>query len=207
VNIAYPLENAPLFEQIAARGAVISEFPIDSPPVPENFPRRNRIVSGMSRGVFVIEADERSGALITARQACDDHGRPVFALPGRVDNRMSAGPHMLIRDGATLVTKLEDILDGLGPLPHQAIESLPESVTAYVVARPAEAAAPDVDLELLSAGQRTIIAHLDGEPVSVDQIIERSGLDASAVMRELTFLCLKGLVRRAGGQMFVRARR
>ncbi|HSV13394.1 MAG TPA: DNA-processing protein DprA, partial [Tepidisphaeraceae bacterium] len=202
VNIAYPPENAPLFEQIASRGAVVSEYPIDSPPVPENFPRRNRIVSGMSRGVLVIEADERSGALITARQACDDHGRPVFALPGRVDNRMSAGPHMLIRDGATLVTKLEDILDSLGPLPQQVMESMPESLKEEVLTPPAQPspreAPAGIDLELLSEGQRQIIAHLDGEPVSVDQIIERSGLDASAVMRELTFLSLKGVVRRVG---------
>src|SRR5205807_9834731 len=113
---------AALFEKMAARGAVVSEFPLGTRPKPERFPRRNRIVSGISRGVLVVEADERSGALITARQACDDHGRPVFAVPGRVDNRLSAGPHRLIREGATLVTKLEDVLEGLGPLPAGADE-------------------------------------------------------------------------------------
>src|SRR5690606_27078295 len=114
IDITYPPENQSLFEQIAARGAVISEYPIGTQPLAENFPRRNRIVSGMSRGVLVIEADTRSGALITARQAADDHNRPVMAIPGRVDNPLSAGPHALIRDGATLVTSLEDILDALG---------------------------------------------------------------------------------------------
>src|SRR6185436_4431516 len=118
IDVVYPPENAALFEQIAQRGAVMSEYPLGTPPVAENFPRRNRIVSGMSRGVLVIEADERSGALITARQACDDHGRPVFALPGRVDNKMSGGPHKLIREGAVLTASLEDILDNLGPLPE-----------------------------------------------------------------------------------------
>ncbi len=122
VDVAYPPENAALFEQLARRGAVVSEYPMGTPPVAENFPKRNRLVSGMSRGVLVTEADERSGALITARQAADDHNRPVFALPGRVDNKLSVGPHMLIRDGATLVTRLEDILDDLGPLPAAVVE-------------------------------------------------------------------------------------
>jgi DNA processing protein len=194
INIAYPPENAALFEQIAARGAVLSEYPIDAPPAAENFPRRNRIVSGMSRGVLVIEGDERSGALITARQACDDHGRPVFALPGRVDNKMSIGPHLLIRDGATLVTGLADIIDSLGPLPTQAMESTPTE------AKP-EIAAPIPTINLTDQ-QKLILSHLGSEAAGVDQIMELSGLDAPVVMSELTLLCLKGAVRRVDGQTF-----
>jgi DNA processing protein len=184
-----------LFEQIAQRGAVLSEYPIDAPPAAENFPRRNRIVSGMSRGVLVIEGDERSGALITARQACDDHARPVFALPGRIDNKMSIGPHLLIRDGATLVTGLQDIIDGLGPLPTQAME--------VMAAEPviAETSTP-IPTITLTDQQKLILSHLGTEAAGVDQIMELSGLEAPVIMSELTILCLKGAVRRMEGQTF-----
>lgn len=203
VDVAYPPENESLFRQIAQRGAVVSEFPLGTPPLAENFPRRNRIVSGMSRGVLVIEADVRSGALITARQACDDHGRPVFALPGRVDNKMSAGPHKLIRDGAVLTEAIEDILDNLGPLPEGADD--PGLFTA-------PAAEPDLPREAtaalpgLTSEQSAILAQLDGESLSADAIIERTALPAAVVMRELTMLALRGAVRRIDGQTFARAR-
>ena len=117
VDVPYPPENEPLFSQISdGCGAVVSEHPLGSPPRKENFPRRNRIISGMSRGVLVVECEEKSGALITARQA-DEHNRPVFAVPGRVDNPMSGGPHALLRTGAFLAATLEDVSDNLGPLP------------------------------------------------------------------------------------------
>jgi DNA processing protein len=218
LDTIYPPENGPLFDQIAKRGAMISEYPLGTAPLSDNFPRRNRIVSGMSRGVLVIEADERSGALITARQAADDHNRPVFALPGRVDNAMSAGPHKLIRDGATLVTKLEDILDGLGPLPHEAMEpqlwdlriddATPEKVLeGSAPAEPAgrEPDPPKAEAASLTESQRLILTHLNTEPAAVDQIIERSELPANVVLRELTFLSLKGVVKRIDGQTFARS--
>jgi DNA processing protein len=200
VDVPYPPENAALFDQIAQRGAVVSEYPLGTPPIAENFPRRNRIVSGMTRGVLVIEADERSGALITARQACDDHGRPVFAIPGRVDNKLSIGPHRLIRDGATLVTGLEDILEGLGPVPHSAVVEtnfLASTSEREVAASATPQAAVRAEPVGLSDQQRSILLHLD-EPLDVDAIIERTTLPAHQVLQELTFLSLRGLVRREG---------
>jgi DNA processing protein len=200
VDNVYPPENKSLFEQIAQRGAVMSEYPLGTPPVAENFPRRNRIVSGMSRGVLVIEADERSGALITARQACDDHGRPVFALPGRVDNKMSVGPHKLIRDGAVLVMGLDEIIEGLDPLPQGAIEPMlfdqpqPEAAAEPVAREPVG----------LSEQQQKILLGIDSEPTNVDTIVERSNLPVHLVLQDLTFLTLKGVVRRVDGQTFAR---
>jgi DNA processing protein len=210
VNVAYPSENAALFEQIAEHGAVLSEYPIDTPPLAENFPKRNRIVSGLSRGVLVVEADERSGALITARQAGEDQGRIVFALPGRVDNNLSIGPHKLIRDGATLVTKLEDILDDLGPLPAEAMEessNASEDGQSQAIPENPPVAEPSAPISFnLSESQQTILDHLDGDPQTIDTLIDRTGLDASIIMRDLTYLTLKGAVQREAGQTYRRAR-
>jgi DNA processing protein len=207
VDIPYPPENAEFFHTIAKSGAVLSEYPLGTPPNKENFPRRNRIVSGISRGVLVVEADERSGALITARQAADDHNRPVFAVPGRVDNPLSAGTHQLIRDGAVLAAKLEDILDALGPLPDEATDvplfphadapNQPATVLPYSdVAAPPETP--------LTQTQNALLAALDSDAAAVDTIIERCGLPAHVVFQELTFLTLKGLVRRIDGQTYAR---
>lgn len=202
LDVPYPPENVNLFSQIAEHGAVVSEFPLGTPPNKENFPRRNRIVSGMSRGVLVIEADERSGALITARQAGDDHGRPVFAMPGRVDNPLSAGPHQLIRDGATLVARLEDILEGLGPLPQSVLEPmlfLPTTESEAPARVEAQSPPPG-----LSQRQQTIFDQMERDPVNVDVLVERTELPAHVVLQELTFLTLKGHVRRIDGQNFAR---
>lgn len=211
VDVAYPPENAGLFEQITKRGAVVSEFPLGTPPNKENFPRRNRIVSGMSRGVMVVEADTKSGALITARQAVEDHDRPVFALPGRVDNPQSAGPHKLIREGAVLVTCLDDILHELNPLPSDAVEPglFTASFAEMIDDAPTptkEQASPEVSLPLdgLSERQRSILSELGTDPAAVDVIIERTALPAHVVLQELTFLTLKGRVKRIDGQTYVR---
>lgn len=204
VDVPYPPENAPLFNQIAERGAVISEYPLGASPARENFPRRNRIVSGLSRGVLIVEADERSGALITARQAGEDHGRVVFALPGRVDNPLSTGPHQLIRDGATLVTKLEDILEALGPLPAEAQE--PTLFSGAVSTRPEsqQEAKSNPPIALLTDRQKKLISAMrEGESINVDTLVERSGLPAHEILQDLTFLTLKGQVKRQDGQTYL----
>jgi DNA processing protein len=183
----------------------------NTPPLAENFPKRNRIVSGMSRGVLVVEADERSGALITARQAGVDQGRVVFALPGRVDNKLSIGPHQLIRDGATLVTKLEDILEDLGPLPAEAMEAITisdEPTTTPVSSVPVDSAPviSDRPLVQLSPTQQKIVDHLGVDSLGVDAIVEATGLDVAGIMPELTVLTLRGVIRRVGGQSYCLAK-
>jgi DNA processing protein len=194
VDVAYPPENTALFDQIAGRGAVVSEFPMSSSPLRENFPRRNRIISGLSRGVLVVEADIASGALITARLACDSHNRPVFAIPGRIDNAMSAGPHALIRDGAVLTTGLEEIIENLGPLPHDISGSASEGL---------EDSEPPLLPIPLDERQRKIVETIDSEPTALDTIIARTELPAELVMQGLTMLTLRGVVKRVDGQNYL----
>ncbi len=197
IDVPYPPENLELFHTIANRGAVLSEYPFGTPPLADNFPRRNRIVSGMSRGVLVIEADERSGALITARQAADEHNRVVMAIPGRVDNPQSAGPHKLIRQGATLVTRIEHIIEAVGAL-DASIPEMPLFEQAD------EKPAPK--LSTLSNDQQTILEQVTVEPQNVDTITELCGLDVPIVQRELMYLTLKGRVRRVNGQEYILVR-
>jgi DNA processing protein len=209
IDNVYPPENKELFEQIARRGAVISEYPLGTPPVAENFPRRNRIVSGMARGVLVIEADEKSGALITARQAADDHDRPVFALPGKVDNPLSAGPHKLIRDGAILARNLDDLIEGLGPLPEAATQpTLFSGHATLAEARPpgppAVARAAAAAVIGLTDRQSALLSLMGSEPMNIDVLIDRSALPPQEVLQEMTMLTLRGQVKRVDGQTFVR---
>jgi DNA processing protein len=178
----YPPENARLADQIAARGgAVVSEFPFGSAPLPDNFPRRNRVIAGWSRCTVVVEAAERSGALVTARCALDE-GRDVLAVPGHPSHRGSAGTNQLIRDGAVLVRGAGDVLLELG-LPAAA---------------PGGAAAEaEVADRVLGSLRRDV-------PSSLDEIQVRSGWSTPELLARLAELELEGRVRRLPGATFVR---
>lgn len=208
VDQVYPPENRELFDRIVAQGAVVSEFPLGTPPNAENFPRRNRIVSGFSRGVLVVEADVKSGALITVKYAVEDHQRPVFAIPGRIDNPLSAGPHRLIRDGATLVETLSDLLDNLGPVPEAVRSAAPPEPTLFTPKAEAiepikKEPTPD-NFIALSERQTAILTAMGTDVLDVDSISERSSIATNFILQELTMMTLRGAVERVEGQRFVR---
>ena len=190
----YPSENRKLFDWIVAedRGAIVSELPMATPVKGQNFPRRNRIISGLSQGVLVVEAARKSGSLITARLA-DEQGRSVFALPGRVDNPFSQGANQLIRDGAVLVQTLDDVLEQLDDLGQTIADAADDTADA-------DTAAPRVALDQT---ERKIVDALGGEPLSVDQISVAADLPAHEVVAAMTTLTLKGLVSRQPGNAFL----
>ena len=188
----YPPEHDQLAREVADSGALISESPMRQLPLAGLFPQRNRIISGLSLGVVVVEATPRSGSLSTARHATDQN-REVFAVPGPVDSLPSRGCHSLIRDGARLVETVDDILEELGPLVRE-VKSRPEEPA---VRHPVELS--------LSDQERTLLGKLDDRPVSVDELIVGSGLTASQVMATLSVLEMRRLIRRLPGPRFVRA--
>ncbi len=174
----YPARHRELAHVIASRGALVSEYPLGTPPLPENFPIRNRIISGLSLGTLVVEAALQSGSLITARLATDQ-GREVFAIPGSIHSPQARGCHALIRQGAKLVETAQGILEELGPLAGLTRRALPES---------ADAALP------LDPSMRALLEHIGHDPVTVDVLMERSGLTADAVSSMLLQMELNGLV-------------
>lgn len=188
----YPSEHAGMFDRIVAEGgAVMSELPMNTPPQPKQFPARNRIISGLSLGVLVIEAAMRSRALITARQCVEDHGRSCMALPGRVDSPASAGCHKIIREGwATLVTGLPDVLDCLG----DAGEVLKAGVSVN-----SEPPREDNLFERSMSDAQRKIVQATANAVTLDQIVALSGLPVEQVQSELTMLEIRGVVKRSGG--------
>ncbi len=199
----YPAKHRELAHAIAERGALVSELPPGSPPLAENFPRRNRIISGLSLGVLVVEAAAQSGSLITARQAAEQ-GREVFAIPGSIHNAMAKGCHILLRQGAKLVEAAADILEELAPLLVAATTNTPAPAATAKTADIAEsvsASPPPADLD---PEYQQLLELLGHDPVSIDLLIERCGLTAEAVSSMLLILELQGYVSAAPGGLYSR---
>jgi len=193
IDVCYPKENKKLYEKVLERGAIISEFPLRTHPAPENFPVRNRIVAGMPLGVVVVEGAQYSGSLITARLAME-FGREVFGVPGNVTQPVSFAPNQLIKQGAKLVTCAEDVIEEL-PTPVRAAlvqAEQPEAEQRNLLAAAALNGSEKKLYELLSAEQ----------PVHIDDIVERSGLNSSEVLATLFNLEMKGIVRQLPGKQF-----
>jgi len=186
VDQIYPPEHRELARRIAERGALISEYPLGTPPEARNFPPRNRIISGLSLGVLITEAGRGSGALITADYAAEQ-GRDVFAVPGSILTAGSAGTNRLIQDGAKLVLEAADIL---------------RELNLTMVAEQAEARQVFPETEMEAA----LLAHLSAEPVHVDELGRAIGLPIAEITSTLTLMELKGLVRQVGGMKYVVAR-
>ena len=181
IDVLYPMRRRDLRNEIVARGTVVSEFPMRAPPIPEYFPRRNRIISGLSWGVVVVEAAARSGALLTAGLALEQ-GREVMAVPGDPRSRVAFGPNRLIQEGAKLVMSVADVLEELPLIGRDALAKL-------------ETAPPEPKSEV----EKAILRAIEGGAGLVDEIAESTGHGVSVVLERLLEMELRGLVRRTAG--------
>jgi DNA processing protein len=185
----YPPEHQQLAEEVAAQGALISEAPLDGPPIGGLFPQRNRIISGLSLGIVVVEAAARSGALSTAHHALEQN-RDVFAVPGRVGDLASEGTNQLIRDGACLVRHVDDILEHLGPI----------EVPATSQVMPPEVPTPSG----LDANQTKLWEAVGTDDVELEVLLDRTGLRASEASASLLLMEMRKLIRRLPGNRYQR---
>jgi DNA processing protein len=193
----YPSRHRDLAHRIAQRGVLLSELPLGTAPLAANFPMRNRIISGLARGTLVVEAALQSGSLITARLA-SEQGREVFAIPGSIHSSQSRGCHLLIKQGATLVERAQDVLEGLlwgAAWPHASAADTDTDTEPQTKASP-RAQAPPPESALLQA--------LGHEPTSLDALQARTGLSAPALLAQLMTLELQGEVARLPGGLFQR---
>ena len=186
----YPSQNLALSHRIVRNGLLVSEYPLGTPPLAENFPKRNRIIAGLSQGTVVVEAALKSGSLITARQAAEQ-GKDVFAIPGSIHSPQARGCHALLKQGAKLVETAQDVLEEL---------SIPAAApTAAPASGPIPAQAP--------AAERGLIAALGFDPVSLDALVARTGIAPAQLQAELLELELEGGVARLPGGLFQRVAR
>lgn len=192
----YPPENKNLFEEISNNGAVISEFPMKTKPLAYNFPRRNRIISGLSLGVVVVEASRNSGALITVDSALEQ-SREVFAVPGKVDSATSFGTNSLIKQGAKLVSNVEDIIEELKPYFQNRIKEIKSKEVAKNKSRLIEA--PD-----LSNNESRLYGVISESPKHIDEIAVESGLNIDSTLSMLINMELRHIIRQLPGKLFVR---
>ena len=181
IDRVYPARNKVLAHSIAELGLMLSEYPLGTPPLPANFPKRNRIISGLSLGVLVVEASMKSGSLITARLAAEQ-GREVFAIPGSIHSTFHKGCHHLIKQGAKLVETANDVLEEL------------RVVMVSVAAADAVAAAPASDL----------LKHIEHDPIDVDALVLRSGMSVDRVVTELTLLEISAHIEQLPGARWQR---
>jgi DNA processing protein len=193
-DLVYPRRNRPLAERIARQGCMVSEYPLGMPPLAANFPRRNRLISGLAGGVLVVEAALRSGSLITARVAADQ-GRDVFALPGSIHSPLSKGCHALIKQGAKLVESVQDVIEelggGWGGGAQAAVQAAPRHAVQSV-------AVP------LVAGAAGLLEYIGFDPVTLDRLASCSGRSAAALQGDLLALELDGLVESLPGGAYRR---
>jgi len=191
VNVLYPPENIDLRDKIITSGAILSEFPLNDPVDNWKFPKRNRIVSGLSLGTIIIEGGYKSGAMITAKLALDQ-GREVFAVPGNIESELSKGPHWLIKQGAKLVEGVDDIIDEF-----QHIISLNQYKSLLPVKE-----IKKIEIQL-SFEESNILKFISNEPMHIDEIVRRSELVISKVLITLSQLEIKKLVKQLPGKMFI----
>jgi DNA processing protein len=197
LDIAYPSENKKLFGEIAEKGALISEFPLSTMPDRGNFPMRNRVISGLSLGVVVIEAPHKSGALITVTHA-NDQGREVFSVPGHADSFVSKGTNQLLREGAKLVESADDIIEELEPI-------LRSKINEFKANHPEQAQQKEILMKpQLSKEDSMVYQLVSSQAVQLDELVEKTNLDIPRISDILLRLQMKRLVQQLPGKQFIK---